>query len=347
METTVKLLQALTRLPGIPGREEAVANFLMETDALDATQRQIDQSGNVWIHPTGPEGPPLVLVAHMDEVGFKVNRIEEDGRLSIRGHRHFDLRTLGSEVMEVWTEGGPVPAFVFNGQRTGGPKDYGDLNPDNVRLDLGVVDRPAAEALGIRPSDPVTFDPGFVRLGGDVLCAKAFDNRSGLAAILRAIQLSAGKRKLRPVVLGTVQEEIGGHGADAVEFREKPGAVINVDICGGEVYDLPEPARRPLLGRGPIFHDGPECSRGMLRRLRHLAGEKGIPTQHMAAYGRGADQSILQKKSGGLPIFGVILPMAYYHGPRGLIHGRDVLWAAELISAALCDEEFLEHTSKF
>ena len=63
--------------------------------------------------------------------------------------------------------------------------------------------------------------------------------------------------------------------------------------------------------------------------------------------GRGADLSILQQKSGGLPALGIILPMAFYHGPRGFVHVEDVHNAGRLIAAALEDPEFLEHTSKW
>ncbi len=347
METVVELLRTLTALPGIPGREEKVVDFLMKCGEAEPAKRWTDASGNAWVLGEGPDVPPVVFCAHMDEVGFRVKRIEADGRLSVVGHERLDLRTLASEVVQVWTEGGPVDAFVYMGQQTNMPRDYASMVPDTLRLDLGVCDRASAEALGVGTGDPVVFDPGFRRLAGSVLCAKAFDDRSGLAAILKALAFSRGKRKQRPLLLGSVQEEIGGHGAGAVEFPEKPGAVIIVDICGGEVYGLPEPDRRPILGRGPILHDGPTASRGLIRRFETLASEREIPVQHFAAAGRGADLSVLQKKSGGLPALGIILPMAFYHGPRGLIDASDVLNAGRLLAAALEDETFLERATKF
>jgi endoglucanase len=347
MDQIITFLKDLTALPGLPGHEKAVLDYLFSLDDIGVAKTWSDASGNAWLEGEGPAGPPIILMAHMDEVGFRVRRIESDGTLSVIGQDHFDLRTLGGEIVQVWTESGPIPAFVDMGQQTNRPRDYASLQPDTLRLDLGVTERSRAEALGVMPGDCVTFDAGFHRLKDGILCAKAFDDRSGLAAILRALQLSRGHRRLRPVMLGTVQEEIGGHGADAAAFAERPGAVINVDICGGEVYSLPKPDRRPMLGQGPILHDGPETSRAMLRRLATLAQENDIPVQRRAAFGRGADQSMLQKKAGGLPTFGIILPMSYYHAPRGLIHPRDVFDAARLLAAVLGDEEFLSHTSKF
>jgi len=348
LEKTVQLLKDLTALPGIPGHEEAVAKYMLEYEGVKAVSRRTDPSGNVWIRTGGPEGsPPIVLLAHIDEVGFRVKRIEEDGRLSILGHERMDLRALGSEVVQVWTRTGTISAFVVTGQETTLPKDYAGMTPDRVRLEIGARTRGEAEELGVDTGDVVTFDPSCHRLGNGLLCAKAFDDRSGVASILLAAHLSQGKRAHPLVLLGTVQEEIGAHGADAVEFEEKPGALISVDICGGEVYSLPEPDRRGILGKGPILHDGPDGSQGMIRRLLELGAERSIPVQRYVAMGRGADLSNLQKKCGGLPALNVILPMAYYHGPRGLIQPRDVLNAGRLLAAALEDPEFLEHTGKW
>ncbi|MHC4778073.1 MAG: hypothetical protein ACYTFG_05785 [Planctomycetota bacterium] len=347
MEEVITLLEDLIRLPGIPGREKAVAQYLIEYENIDASSRRIDDAGNVWIECEGPDTPPVVFCAHIDEVGWKVKSLDENGRLSVLGHERTDLRTLGSEVVQVWTEKGPVPAFVDAGQKTQLPKDYSDLVPENVTLDLGVTDRPSAQALGVAVGDPITYDPSFHRLAGGILCAKAFDDRSGLAAILKGIELSKGKRNQRPLLLGTVQEEIGGFGAHAAVFPKRPGAAIILDICGGEVYSLPREARRPMLGKGPILHDGPTASQGLLKRFKALARERDIPLQHHAMTARGADLSILQQKSGGLPALGIIIPMAYYHGPRGLVHVEDVDNASRLVAAALEDPEFLEHTSKW
>jgi putative aminopeptidase FrvX len=347
MEETIRLLEEWIRLPGIPGHEEAVANWLMECPIADAGKRRIDANGNAWVQGKGPKTPPVVILAHIDEVGFLVKRIEEDGRLSLVGHERLDLRTFASEVVQVWTAKGPIPAFVTLGQQTGGPKDYANLVADNLRLELGVNSRAEAEALGVEGCEVVTYDPSFHRLPGGLLCAKAFDDRSGVVAAIRAFALSAGKRKHLPVLLGTAQEEIGGHGALGVEFETKPAALVNVDICGGEVYSLPEPDRRLILGKGPILHDGPEASRGMVRRFAELAKAEGIPFQRFPASGRGADLSILQQKCGGLPAINLILPMAYYHGPRGLIHPADVENCGRLIAAALADKEFVRKATKF
>ncbi len=347
MESTIRLLEELTRLPGIPGHEEAVANYIMEYPIAGAGKRRIDGNGNVWVQGKGPKTPPVVILAHIDEVGFLVKRIEDDGRLSLVGHERMDLRTFSSEIVQVWTRKGPIPAFVTVGQQTTFPKDYSNMTPENFRLEVGANTRAEAEALGIEGCEVATFDPSFHRLPGGLLCAKAFDDRSGVASLIKAFELSAGKRKHLPVLLGTAQEEIGGHGAMGVEFETKPAALVNVDICGGEVYSLPEPDRRLILGKGPILHDGPEASRGMVRRFLELAKAEGIPIQRFPASGRGADLSILQQKCGGLPAINLILPMAYYHGPRGLINPADVLNCGRLIAAALADREFVSKSTKF
>ena len=103
MESTIRQLEELTRLPGIPGHEEAVVQYLLESPIADAGKRRVDGNGNVWVRGKGPKTPPVVILAHIDEVGFLVKRIEDDGRLSVIGHERLDLRTFASEVVQVWT----------------------------------------------------------------------------------------------------------------------------------------------------------------------------------------------------------------------------------------------------
>ena len=346
MERTFQILKELTRLPGIPGREELVIDYLMEFD-IDAVSRRVDPAGNVLIEATGPpERPPVVFTAHTDEVGFRVKRVEKDGTVSVIGADRTDLRTVASEIVDIWTERGPVAAFVIAGQKTSGQADYSTLKPEAIRLDVGLTVKEEVEALGIGPGAPVTYDSRWHELAGGICSAKAFDDRAGVAAILRALELTRGSRKQRPLLLGSVQEEIGAHGADSVAFEERPGCAVVVDICGGEVFGLPEEERRRILGRGPIILDGPVDSAGYIDRVTRLASDNEIPLQRFGTYYRGADHSSIPKKMGGIPGGAVILPMSYYHGPRGLMKVEDVYNAARLMAAILADDEFLDHAAR-
>jgi len=341
MEKIITLLKDLVRLPGIPGREEAVANYLLRYP-LDAAKREIDHSGNVYLEMKGPAKPPLVLSAHMDEIGCRVKRIEDDGQLSVIGFEGIDVRTLAGQVVQVWTETEVFDAFVYLRQRTGPSRDYMDLMAENVRLDLGLTNRDDVMALAIKPNDPVTFNQEFYSLQNNMVCAKAFDNRCSLAVILRALEKTSAKRAQRPVVLGTVQEEIGGFGARAFSFPEKPGAVLVLDICGAEVFRLSEAERRTIMGKGPILLNNPGTSRGLYKRLKELALERGIPYQDVGYYDRGADPAILQTKSGGNAMMTIVIPMAYYHAPKGLLNIDDLMHTTDLLVAVLTDEYFLE-----
>ncbi|OGL42462.1 MAG: hypothetical protein A2161_06880 [Candidatus Schekmanbacteria bacterium RBG_13_48_7] len=341
MKKTKNILEKLVKLPGIPGREEAVVEFLMNYP-LDTVNKEVDISGNTWIECRGGNKPPLILSAHMDEVGCRVKKIEDDGRISVIGLERTDLRTLAGQIMQIHSRKNVYEAFVYMNQKTTLPKNYSDMTLDNLRLDLGFMSRAETEKTGILPNDPVTYSTEFIELQKDIICAKAFDNRSSLAAILRALEFSTGKRKQRPVLLGTVQEEIGGQGALALEFKEQPGAVMIIDICGAEVFDLSESERRTIMGKGPILLNHPGTNRGLYQRLIALAEENNIPYQLVGMYGRGADASILQQKCGGLPTMTVIIPMAYYHAPKGLINIHDVFNTARLLETVLKDDSFLD-----
>lgn len=347
MEKTKSTLKEMVKLPGIPGREEAVIKYLMNFP-IEAAERKTDISGNTWIRCKGAsEASSIILAAHMDEVGCRVKKIEEDGQVSVIGLENLDMRTMAGQIFQVRTEKGVYDAYVYVNQKTVRPDNYNDLKGDDLRLDLGLTSKKETEKLGIQPNDPVTFGPEYYELQNHVVCAKAFDNRCSLTAMLRGVQLSEGKRKLRPVILGTVQEEIGGHGAKAVEFAEKPGAVLIFDICGAEVFRLSEKERRTIMGKGPILLNHPGTNMGLYKRLKYLAAKDDIPVQEVGYYWRGADPSIFQQKCGGLATMTIIIPMAYYHAPKGLISVVDVYETARLISAALQDEDFVRSVSAF
>ncbi|MBN2384238.1 hypothetical protein JXQ70_15280 [bacterium] len=346
MKKTRALLKQLVQLPGIPGREEAVADFLLKYP-LETRNRAMDSSGNVWLEYDGPDKPALVLSAHMDEIGCRVKKIEEDGQLSVIGFEGIDLRTLASHVVQIWSDAGVYDAYIYLRQRTWTSPDFSDLVADNIRLDLGLRTRAQVAALSIKPNDPVTFSPDFHDLQNGTVCAKAIDNRCSLAAILLALEQTVGKRAQRPLLLGTVQEEIGGWGAHSIAFKEKPGAILVLDICGAEVFKLTEAERRTIMGRGPILLNNPGTSRGLYKRLKQLAAEQDIPCQDVGYYTRGADPAILQTKSGGQPMMSIIIPMAYYHGPKGLIDLHDLEATTRLLVAVLEDESFLDHGSPF
>jgi len=346
MKKTRELLETLVRIPGIPGREEAVIDYLINYP-VETCGKEVDISGNVWMDFDGEGTSPLVLSAHMDEVGCRIKRIEDDGQISVIGLERFDLRTLAGQTVQIHTDNGVFDAFIYLNQKTSLPINYDDMVVDNVRLDLGYTSKKETETTGIQPNDPVTFSDEVTGLQNDMICAKAFDNRSSVAAILRALELTTGKRRQKTTFLGTVQEEIGGHGAYAIDFKSKPGAVIILDICGAEVFGLPEPERRTIMGKGPIMLNHPGTNRGLHKRLIQLAKDHDIPHQIVGSYQRGADPSILQQKCGGLPVMTVIIPMAYYHAPKGLICVRDVFNTARLLEAVLQDESFLQYGERF
>ena len=101
------------------------------------------------------------------------------------------------------------------------------------------------------------------------------------------------------------------------------------------------------MGGGPILLNNPGTNRGLCERLAQLAEEHDIPYQKVGYYDRGADPAILQTSGGGFPMMTIILPMAYYHAPKGLIHSVDVFNTARLIAAVLQDDNFLEEASSY
>ena len=83
--TDFKLLEDLCRARGISGQEAAVRELIMDQVKPYADQITLDNLGNLLVFKQGAERPKtkLMLSAHMDEVGFIVTHVTENGFLKV------------------------------------------------------------------------------------------------------------------------------------------------------------------------------------------------------------------------------------------------------------------------
>src|ERR671936_2627700 len=67
---------------------------------------ETDTAGNVWVRVGQGDGP-VVIIAHMDEIGFRVDSILSDGTLALRNRGGFFLSLFEAKPALVHTGGGP------------------------------------------------------------------------------------------------------------------------------------------------------------------------------------------------------------------------------------------------
>jgi len=93
-------LSQLTETPGVSGREEKVRSLLSERMSRLSEEMTVDPLGSLIARIPG-DGPRVALLAHMDEVGFLVSRIEPGGFLRVMPTGGVDPRVFWAQKVIV------------------------------------------------------------------------------------------------------------------------------------------------------------------------------------------------------------------------------------------------------
>jgi putative aminopeptidase FrvX len=328
------LLQELVETPGVSGREDRVRDVIRRL--LPAwTRPEIDAKGNLLV-AAGPEQArtSLLFMAHMDETGYLVRRIRDDGNLEVRPAGGFFTTLYEGQVVLVHTPradiGGVVPprSDYFTGGSA--PDAFGG---EALLIDVGTSDAAATEALGVSVGDPVTVPKEFVRLAGSKGSGRAVDDRAGCAALLLALRrLDPARLRNRVTFAFTVEEEIGLLGAKALAATHHPALAVAVDTFVSSDTPLERPGfALGVLGRGPVIRaiDSSNITdRVIVDRVLGLARAAGLPLQVGLTRG-GNDGSVFPPL--GSANLAISWPTVHSHSPVEVIDERDLGRLGDLV----------------
>lgn len=327
-----ELLKTLCDLPGVSGREQAVA------DKIGALARQYtddvwrDPLGNVIARRRGAKTPnkPILLAAHMDEVGFLVNYITEDGLLKIINVGGVYGQTLCGRQLVLPRTGacgvlGMAPPHLRK-DREKVPK------LEEMYLDIGARSREEAETLA-RLGDAVVFDETLHRLGDSAVTGKALDDRLGCAMLLELMAQNDLPCDL--CFAFTVQEELGLRGAQTAAFAVRPAYAVILDVGGGaDNAGFSAPDRIAAQGMGPIvsFADGATYyDAALYEAVTGLADKNGIPWQTKTRISGGTDAGAIQRAAGGARVVGLSVCGRNIHTASSSVNLADVDNTASLL----------------
>jgi len=337
LDETEKMLRELSEASGVSGYEEPAAQVFMKYLKPYADELQRDKLGGVIAIKKGTAiGPRVMIDAHLDEIGFMVKRIDENGFVKFFPLGwNFSQQLLDHRVI-IHTRKGPVLGVI----NTGPDIDENKIIPrEDMWIDVGVETRAEAEALGIQPADPITHESKFALLANrKFLLGKAWDDRIGLAVIIGVLKNLAKEKHPNTVfATGAVQEEITLSGAKTVVEAVKPDIAITLDI--DVTSDLPantsEDYAQPVLGKGVVFilHTSEMLPHVKLRQwVQNVAEEQKIPHQFMLEEGGGTDAGPIHKWNLGVPTLDLVISQRYYHAANGVIHRDDYESAVRLIT---------------
>ncbi len=312
-------LEEMIRVPGVSGFEDDIREYIrgrIEKAGLEAVE---DNLGNLRVE-LGKSGPLVAFVAHMDELGLIVTKLESDGSLRIRKVGGIDDRTLVGRVVEIKTRKGTVngvlglkpPHLMTDPEEAKKVVRWQD-----VRVDVGTRSRKETEKLGIRVLDPMVFKKDITYITKDLICARGIDNRAGCAILLDVMeQLKDRPLSIRVDLVWSVQEEVGLRGARAAAFMLRPDYVFAVDtMTTTDAPQTDEVYEKVMLGGGPalrMFDNAAIASPKLRVLVEQVAKVARLPLQY--GTGGGSTDGAAMQDTGCLMMpLGIIV--RYTHSP--------------------------------
>ena len=221
-DATVDLLEELTNAHGVVGFEGEVRDILRREWRGLLTDLRTDGVGNLLGTLKGQsESPRVLLMAHLDEVGFLVRYIDEDGFIYFNNVGGYFSQSVLTQRLSILTPNGPI--LGYSGMKSGHILPRANrmtmVPLEDMFIDVGARSREEVERMGIRPGLPITYATEFQVLNGTSrYLARAWDDRVGLAVITEALRLLMNRSHPNNLqIAATVQEEIGLRGASVVQ----------------------------------------------------------------------------------------------------------------------------------
>ena len=321
------------------GFEDDIREFIKEKIEAMSLETSEDNLGDLLV-TVGDQGPHVVLIAHMDELGLIVSKIEADGSLRIRKVGGIDDRTLVGRVVEIKTQRDIITG-VLGLKPPHLMTDQDDRKKvvawQDVRVDVGTRSKKETEKLGVRVLDPMVFKKDISYITSDIICARAVDNRAGCAVLLDMLEkLKDRKLSLKLTFVWSVQEETGLKGAKVVGFQLRPDYVFAVDTMTttdaplmGDVFE------RVMIGSGPalrMFDNAAIASPKLRKVIEEVAKAAKIPLQY--GTGGGSTDGAAMQDFGSL-MMPLGIPMRYTHSPTECASLKDMENSSKLLIKVL------------
>ena len=337
----LEYLQELVQLTGPSGVEEDVIRAIVRLARPLSDAVEIDAFGNVFAtrQAPDPDARRLVLATHMDEIGFRVRKIEENGFLRFEKVGGTDNRILLAQRVWINTAGGRIQGAIgtksahllTDDDRTSVPRHI------DLYIDVGARSADEARGMGIRLGAGVGFVGELVSIGKDTgrYIGHALDDRAGCAVALAL--LDRLRDRVPPVTVTaifTVQEEVGLRGARAAQDHP---ADVAIAIDTTAVDDTPDTGTSYLrLGAGPAIKimDASQLAHPAVQAGMRLAAEwAGVAVQEEVLMGIGTDAGALQFGGSGTPAGTLSIGTRYTHSPVEELDLADLAGAVDLLDA--------------
>jgi len=342
MSVDIELLKKVCEIPGAPGFEKRIRDYVVEWVKPYADELRIDNLGNVIAvkkSSNNPENKRVMVAAHMDEIGFIVTHIDDQGFVRFHTLGGFDPKTLTAQRVIVHGRKdligvmGSKPIHVMSTEERNQVAKISDFF-----IDLGMPKEEVEK--WVRVGDPITREQELVEMGKCVNC-KSIDNRVAVYVLMETLKkLESPAYDVYAVF--TVQEEVGLRGANVAAHSINPDFGIALDTT--IAYDVPGAAAHEKvtsLGNGvaiKIMDAMTICDYRMVDFMKKTADKHDIKWQPEILTAGGTDTAGIQRMGKQGAIAGAIsIPTRHLHQVIEMAHQEDIANSISLLKACLED----------
>ena len=340
MNLNIPLLKNICELPGAPGFEDRIRKFIIEEVRPYVDDIDVDNMGNIYAikrSNLNNASKKVMVAAHMDEIGFIVNHIDENGFVRFHPLGGFDPKTLTAQRViihgkqDVLGVMGTKPIHMMPAEEKSKAPKITDFF-----IDLGMTKEETEKYVSI--GDSITRERQLVEMGDCVNC-KSIDNRISVFILIETL------KELREIpfdvyAVFTVQEEVGLRGANVAAHKINPDFGIGLDTT--IAYDVPgsQPHENVTkLGSGAAIKvmDGSVISdRRMVSFLQEIAAKNEIKWQKELLPAGGTDTAGIQRMGKNGAISGAIsVPTRHLHQVIEMAHKEDIFNCIRLLKSSL------------
>ena len=334
-QTTLNLFEKLTELQGASGNEYLVRHFMTSELEKYADEVIHDNLGGVFGVKNG-SGPKVMVAGHMDEVGFMVTQITDNGMIRFQTLGGWWSQVLLAQRVQIMTNDGPVigvigstPPHNLTVAQRNKPMEIKDM-----LIDVGADDMEDAKKIGIKPGQSILPICPFTPMANSKkILAKAWDNRYGCGLAIELLKELENEEVPNQLYSGaTVQEEVGLRGAAVAANMIQPDIFYALDASpandmSGDKKEFGQLGKGALLR---IFDRTMITHHGMRDFVLDTAESNDIPYQYFVSQG-GTDAGRVHIANEGIPSAVIGICARYIHTSSSIIHVDDYAAAKELL----------------
>ena len=306
------------------------------TDAADKAYEILSQYAktektdtyNVIGYLKGKSDYTIMLDAHIDQVGFVVTDVDDNGFLTVATAGGIDLRALPSRAVTVHGKEKITAVFCSTPPHlSDGETEYTDIS--KIKLDTALGQK-AKDVVSV--GDYVTFNSPCFELLGDFVGGRSFDDRAGVVCLLElAKRLSDKELPVNVAFVLSGGEELGLRGAVTTAFSVEPDEAIAIDVDFGDSPDAPSD-QTSVLGNGGIITFSPILEKSLNKKLITIATENNIPYSTYVTGGKTCtDADMISISREGVKTTVLSIPLRNMHSELEILSLSDLTFICDLL----------------